>query len=187
MAIGAASNPSMPGQLCPIPAGGFSVTRELMSTGQILSLLAETPSRVGVLSRSLSPAQLRTPPGPGEWSVNDVVAHLRSCVDTRGVTLQRILKEDSPTIRAINPRTWITSTNYLELEFHDSFAVFARERADLLETLAQLSPEAWTRSALVTGAGAVLTRTAQAFGDWLARHERQHYRQLEQISEAVRR
>jgi hypothetical protein len=162
------------------------VARTLLSPEQIVSLLAETPRRLEALARDLTPAQLRTPAEPGEWSANDVLAHFRSCVDTRGTALRRILAEESPTIRAINPRTWIESTNYGELEFHDSFAEFARERADLLRILEQLPRAAWNRTATVTGAGAVLTRTAQMYGDSLARHERQHYRQLAQIAEAVR-
>ena len=162
------------------------MTRTLMPIPQIVSLLAETPRRMRDLTRDLSPAQLRTPVGPGEWSANDVLAHFRSCVDMRGVALLRIVAEDSPTIRAINPRTWIKSTNYLNLEFRESFEDFSRERADLLATLELLPDGAWKRTATVTGAGAKLVRTAHQYGDSLARHERQHYRQLAQITAAVR-
>jgi hypothetical protein len=104
----------------------------------------------------------------------------------RGVDLLRIVAEDSPNIRAINPRTWIKSTNYLNLEFRESFEDFSRERADLLATLELLPDGAWKRTATVTGAGAKLVRTAHQYGDSLARHERQHYRQLAQITAAVR-
>jgi len=34
-----------------------------------------------------------------------------------GTYMATIVAEDRPTIRAINPTTWIKSTNYPELEF----------------------------------------------------------------------
>lgn len=48
---------------------------------QVLTLLAEGPPRIAALTDGLSPAQLRTTPSPDEWSLNDVLAHLRSCSD----------------------------------------------------------------------------------------------------------
>ena len=51
---------------------------------QVLIMLAETPPRIAALTAGLAPAQLRTAPNQGEWSANDVLAHLRSCADVWG-------------------------------------------------------------------------------------------------------
>ena len=83
---------------------------------QILTILAETPPRIVALTTDLTPTQLHTSPNPDEWSANDVLAHLRSCADVWGDCIAVILSEDTPTIRAVNPRTWIKKTNYLEQE-----------------------------------------------------------------------
>jgi hypothetical protein len=49
----------------------------------------------------------------GEWSVNDILAHLRSCGDDLwGKYMATILAEDHPKIRAMNPTTWIKLTHY---------------------------------------------------------------------------
>jgi len=98
----------------------------------------------------------------------------------------RIIAEDSPTLRAVNPRTWIASTGYPELEFRPSMRSFAKQRAELLAVLEPLSNKAWSRAATVTGAGAVLERTAQFYAQWLARHERPHIKQVERIVRAMR-
>jgi hypothetical protein len=74
---------------------------------QLLAQLAETPARLAALTAGLAPEQLRAAPGPGEWSANDVLAHLRSCADVWGDYIRLILAQDMPTIRAVNPRTWI--------------------------------------------------------------------------------
>ena len=92
-----------------------------------------------------------------------------------------MIAEDTPTLRAVNPRTWIKKTDYLELEFRPSFRAFARQRADLLAVLEPLPLKAWSRAATVTGAGKVLERTVLFYAEWLARHERQHVRQVERI------
>jgi hypothetical protein len=99
----------------------------------------------------VAPTDLRTAPADGEWSVNDVLAHLRACADVWGGCIATILAEDDPTIRAINPRTWIDRMDYRELEFAPSLRAFTEQRAALLRVLAPLPPEGWSRAATVTG------------------------------------
>jgi hypothetical protein len=92
-----------------------------------------------------------------------------------------MIAEDTPTLRAVNPLTWIKKTDYPELEFRPSLRSFASQRADLLAVLEPLRHEAWSRAATVTGAGKVLERTVLFYAQWLARHERQHVKQVERI------
>jgi hypothetical protein len=152
-----------------------------LSIEQILTLLGETPTRLEALTASLASQRLRIAPNQDEWSANDVLAHLRACSDVWGGCIMAILAEERPTLRAINPRTWIKQTDYLEREFRPSLQAFAAQRADLLEVLEVLTPEGWSRAATVTGAGKVLERTVLFYADWLARHERPHVKQIERI------
>jgi hypothetical protein len=92
-----------------------------------------------------------------------------------------MIAEDTPTLRAVNPLTWIKKTDYLELAFRPSLRSFATQRADLLAVLEPLPHEGWSRAATVTGAGKVLERTVLFYAQWLARHERQHVKQVERI------
>jgi len=154
---------------------------------QVLSLLVETPRRIGALTADLSPAQLQTTPARDEWSANDVLAHLRACADVWGNCMVTMIAKDRPTLRAVNPRTWINSTNYLELEFRPSLRAFAKQRTDLLAVLDPLPLKGWSRTATVTGAGAVLERTVLFYGRWLAGHERPHVKQVTRIVDVVRR
>ncbi len=122
-----------------------------LTTEQILTLLAETPPRIAALTADLSPAQLHTRSNHDGWSANDVLAHLRACADVWGNCIMAMLAQDTPTLRAVNPRTWIEKTDYLELEFRPSLRSFATQRADLLAVLSPLPPEGWERSARVSG------------------------------------
>jgi hypothetical protein len=96
---------------------------------QVLSLLAETPPRLEALTAGLAPAQLQSAPNDDEWSATDVLAHLRACADVWGGCIATIIAEDRPTLRAVNPRTWIKQTDYRELAFQPSLRAFAARRA----------------------------------------------------------
>ena len=148
-------------------------------TEQILTMLADAPVRLAEITRDLPPDRLIAPPEPGEWSTRDVLGHLRACSDMWGGCMVRILNEDRPTIKAVNPGTWIKQTNYLELEFQPSLRAYTDQRAGLLAVLKPLSPEEWARGATVTVAGRPLERTVYSYALWLADHERTHVKQIE--------
>jgi DinB superfamily len=153
---------------------------------QVLTLLAETPPRLAALTAGLSPAQLHTAPNHDAWSANDVLAHLRACADVWGGCMLTLIAEDTPTLRAVNPLTWIKKTNYLELEFRPSLRSFTTQRADLLAVFQPLPREAWSRAATVTGAGKVLERTVLFYAQWMAGHERSHVKQVGRIVSEMR-
>ncbi|HVS50464.1 MAG TPA: DinB family protein [Candidatus Dormibacteraeota bacterium] len=152
-----------------------------LTIDQVLTQLKEQPEAIAALTVRLPRARLHGPPSRGEWSVNDVLAHLRSCADMWGKYIAMIVAEDRPTIRAINPTTWIKSTNYPELEFGPSFRAFTKQRAELLAFLRPLPVVAWSRSATVTGAGRPRERTVLEYGRWLANHERSHVKHITRI------
>jgi hypothetical protein len=97
-----------------------------------------------------------------------------------------ILNQDGPTIRAVNPRSWIKGTDYPEQKFQSSLQAFTAQRTTLLALLEPLSPEAWSRSARVTGAGKVLVRTVQTYAESIAIHERPHLKQIKRIAGTMR-
>ena len=152
---------------------------------QILTMLANAPSRLANLTEDLTPAQLVTPPEPGEWSARDVLAHLHACSDMWGKYILQILSEDKPTIKAVNPTTWIKQTNYHEQDFQPSLKAYIAQRASLLSVLQPLAPEAWSRSATVTGAGKPRERSVYTYALWLANHEKTHFKQIARIANAV--
>jgi DinB superfamily len=153
---------------------------------QVLSLLAETPPRLEGLTADLAPAQLRSAPSEDEWSANDVLAHLRACADVWGGCIATIIAEERPTLRAVNPRTWIERTDYRELEFQPSLRAFAAQRSALLTVLEALPPEDWSRAATVTGAGKTLERSVMFYARWLAEHERPHVKQIARLVDTMR-
>jgi hypothetical protein len=148
-------------------------------------MLAAAPARIAEVTDRLTTAQLHTAPSAGEWSANEVLAHLRSCADVWGNCIGSILNQDRPTIRAVNPRTWIKSTNYPEQDFQSSLEAFTAQRAELLTVLQPLKPKVWSRTAQVIGAGKALERTVLTYAEWIAIHERPHLKQIERIASTM--
>jgi hypothetical protein len=159
----------------------------VLTPEQVLPLLAATPKRLATLTAGRPPAELQTAPNSDEWSANDVLAHLRACADVWGTCIVGMLAADAPTLRAINPRTWIKQTDYLSLEFRHSLDSFVNQRAALLTALEPLPPAGWSRTATVTGAGAALVRSVLFYAQRLARHERAHLKQVGRIVNTLQR
>ena len=155
-----------------------------MTPRHVIELLAATPPRIGTLAAQLAPDQLLAAPAPGEWSVNELVAHLRANADVWGGHIERILGEDRPTWRRVSPRAWLRKTDYAAWPFPASFEAYAAQRADLLAVLEPLAPEAWERVAVVRESGGrVIERSVLFYATSLATHEQEH---LGQIADTVR-
>ena len=152
-----------------------------LTIDQVLTALAGQPKEIVALTADLARTRLHDPPSRGAWSLNDVLAHLRSCSDVWGKYIATIIAEDRPTIRAMNPTTWIKSTNYPELDFAPSLRAFTKQRAGLLAVLRPLPRAGWSRSATVTGAGRPRERTVLDYAQWLANHERSHVRHIVRV------
>ena len=161
------------------------MARQVMTIEQILAILAQTPDRLTELTAGLSGSQLRETPESGEWSVTEVLAHLRSCADVWGDAIEAIVITDHPTIRAANPTTWIKTTDYREIEFVPSLQAFLRQRERLLALLGQLPNKGWSRTATVLGGGTPFELTVLSYANRLARHERSHWRQVTKTVKAL--
>ena len=159
--------------------------KKLLTLDQILVILPETPLRIIELTNALKNNQFYAQPSQDEWSANELLAHLRSCADVWGDCIVKIITEDKPTIRAVNPTTYIKETNYPDLDFQSSLQTFTMQRTELLAKLERLTPEDWLQSAIFTGAGKPLERTVQFYAQWMARHERTHLKQFKKIVNTV--
>ena len=146
----------------------------LRTPQDVLEVLAATPVRLAAVS-----GEVDRRPSPDEWSAAEVLAHLRACGEVWGGCVRRLLAEDRPTIRALNPRTYQERTDWAGLGWADHLTAFTAERASLLEVLQGLPPADWERSALVTGAGRPVERTVLVYAEWIASHERPHVKQVE--------
>ena len=150
---------------------------ELEEVEHYLALLAETPHRMAV---GMDDACMHMPPGEGEWSLVQVLAHLRAAAEVWGDNIEQMLRLDQPVVTYIHPNKRMKAAGYAALEFHISFEAFCRQRAELLGKLANLPPEDWSRSAVIRG------RTHTVFSQTrrMALHEADHWVQIDRLCKA---
>lgn len=146
-----------------------------------LHLLEETPKRIAVATEGCTDEELHSRPDESSWSVNEVLAHLRACVDVWSKDIRRMLAEDNQTWHHLSPRTWMRKTDYADRPFHESFAIFAKERQELMTLLSQLPLEDWSRSANVIQSGKERKQTVFLRARQMAMHEEGHCKQIEEI------
>lgn len=144
---------------------------------EILKILSETPKRFAVASKHRAKAQHQNQPDQSGWSVNEILWHLRSCVDVWGKDIDEMLIQDTPKLRYLSPRTWMRKTNYAELAFGDSLSIFVEQREAFLKQLKALEFDDWSRGAVIKDRiHTVFTHTRR-----MALHEQGHWDQIEEL------
>jgi hypothetical protein len=145
-----------------------------------LNLLTELPQRISKATHGTDDAHLQFNANEKTWSVNDILAHLRSCADVWGDSVEAMLAEDNPKVPYRHPRQWIKKTNYLKLSFQESFRAFQAQRKKFVKALKGLSFEDWSRAAIIKGREhTVFTQVRR-----MATHEREHVEQMEALLES---
>lgn len=140
-----------------------------------LRTISETPERIGLLVKGLEEDRLQYRADARSWSVNDILAHLRSCADLWTHSIYAMLAEKDPVFSDINERKWAKVTRYAELLFYQSFQAYSLQRENLVMVLKDLPFDSWERSALI------LERRHTVFMQTrrLAKHESEHLEQIE--------
>jgi hypothetical protein len=145
---------------------------------EYLSRLAATPQRLSDLSKGADHTQLHCRSAEEPWSANDILAHLRTCADVWGQSIQAMITQDHPTLRYVSPGGWIKKTNYPELVFQAPLAAFTRQRGELLDVLRALPNQDLARGASFTGTTSGREETVLRYARRIAQHEDAHCLQI---------
>ena len=142
-----------------------------------LEVLALTPQRIQEAVKGLDERRLQSKAGDKSWSVNEILAHLRSCADLWTHSMYAMLAEKEPTFSDINERKWAKVTRYADLSFAESFQAYSLQRENLVRVLQALPLEAWERSAMIfERKHTVFSQTRR-----MAKHELEHLEQIENL------
>jgi len=144
---------------------------------KFLDLLAETPRRLAVAPGAVDDSRPYFKPDPGTWSALEILAHLRSCADVWGASIESMLAGQEPVLPDIHPREWIKRTDYLTLQYSELLGAFSCQRGKLLEILNLLEFEDWSRGAQIGGRRHTVFTQARR----MAKHETEHCMQVEKM------
>lgn len=147
----------------------------------LLRLLAETPVRLAAMTSTLKSEHLAHKVNDDEWTVNEILAHLRVCAEVWGQRILVMISQDQPTLRYVSPRTVAKKCDYATQPFGLSLSEFSRQRHDLIQQLRALAQEAWSRGATFTGTTKGREQTILSYVQRIVDHEAAHLAQVEQI------
>jgi hypothetical protein len=143
----------------------------------VCELLGESVQRIAQVAAGRNEEDLRREFRPEEWSVSEILAHLRGCADVWSATIYAMLRDEEPVLTLHAPREWSRKKGYARLDFANSFQVFIIEREELLRTLGPLPLPAWERGASIGGRRHTVYSQARR----LAEHEAVHCAQIENL------
>lgn len=147
--------------------------------------LRATPAALDSLTADLSPSHWIRRPDEGEWSLTEILCHLRD-VD-REVNLPRlkkVLQESNPFLAGMDTDPWAAERQYNHQDGKVALHDFTQYRLEILSILDQLSPGDWDRPARHAIFGPTQIRELVSI---LAGHDRLHLRQISNTLDLIRK
>ena len=138
----------------------------------------------GVVAEALltiTPEELDAKPGPGRWSVREIIHHLADSEMTAAVRLRLLLAQDRPTIHGYDQDEFARRL-YYDRPHEVSLGLFQIVRQSTAEILDRLTPAEWVREGTHTESG------SYGVEGWLkiySAHAHKHARQIRVARDAA--
>jgi FMN phosphatase YigB (HAD superfamily) len=114
----------------------------------MLATLRSTPATLDTLCRDLSLEAWTERPEPGEWSLTEILCHLRDVEKEVNLPrVQLVLDHDNPFISGKDTDPWAEQRQYLLQNGPQALNKFTAARLELLDLLEAVRPEDWDRPA----------------------------------------
>ena len=118
-----------------------------MDTESVLDQLARGPALVRQVIYDMPPELRKRRPAPGVWSAHEHAVHLPAIYPIIMRRLEHMLSDPSPRIQSYEPSRDDPDDALLKLDLDAEMDRFARDRADLIERLRELTPDQWAIAA----------------------------------------
>jgi hypothetical protein len=129
----------------------------------------------------ITPDELDGKPGPGRWSVRDIIHHLADSEMIAAARLRFLLAQDRPTIQGYDQDEFARRL-YYDRPHEVSLELFRVVRQSTVEILDRLTPAEWDREGTHTEAGPY---GVEAWLKTYAEHAHKHARQIRVARDAA--
>jgi hypothetical protein len=146
--------------------------------GETIDALRLTPELLAIAVRHLTPEQARWQPAAGEWSVVEVICHLRDIEEVSANRFRAIRDHDDAVVAGADALKLAREGNYTAADLQQALAAFTEKRAAHVAELKALTPEQWERTGrhLTNGPISILNNTLHA-----AWHDTNHLAQIARL------
>lgn len=137
----------------------------------LIERFASGPAQLRAACAGLTPQELQARPGPGQWSIHEVVVHVADMDAIALDRMKRIIAEDNPTLLSADETAYAQRLMYHEQSLEDALALIEVGRRQFARVLRQLPREAFDRFGTHNVAGRVtLSELVQSYADHLEHH-----------------
>lgn len=112
----------------------------------LLDAYRATPDTLRGLLQNVTLQQAAAARGGDEnWSVIEVICHLRDAEERNLERVRLMRDQDNPTLEGYDQAAWAKERNYAAARLDEALAAFLKTRAIAIAELTALSPQQWTR------------------------------------------
>jgi hypothetical protein len=149
-----------------------------------LKIQKSTAKRLQKLIKPLSKKQLKRRPGPGQWSIAEILAHLSDAEVVGSWRMRLILGSSGLPVQAYDQEVWAKTFNYADRDPKESLKVFRVLRENNLAMLKRVPSQRWENHGMHAERG---KETISRIVEMFAGHDLNHLRQVEKIAKAAKR
>lgn len=147
---------------------------------QIIETLKHLPDMIAAEIEGVPTDVLRYRPAEGEWSIKEVIGHLRDSTEVWHTRLYSVWSQTDPAFVSFDGEAYVIDRKYQEAEPR---ALIADIRKHRLETVNLLSRAVdWTRAGTQPGVG---RRSFKQFAEFMIEHEAGHLAQIRTLKAAA--
>ena len=142
---------------------------------------ARGPERIRAAFSTAPKEALQWRPGPGKWSVHEVVVHCADSETNAALRIRYLLAEEGPLIVGYDQDAWARLFDYHAQSLEEALAAAASARDRTVPLLRRMTDADWAKTGRHTESGRYSAE------DWLriyAAHLEGHARQIERNVEA---
>jgi len=153
-----------------------------MDTWLSIRLLASAPAKLNTLVAPLTEQQLRWRPAGGEWSMKEVLCHLRDHARIYHERMRWVAGEDNPTLPNWDEQAAVRVGGYQDTVTEAILPAYTKARLALVDLLSALELEALLRSGTHSVDGPL---TLEGLITSTMNHDRDHLAQLRRLRDGA--
>lgn len=143
-----------------------------------LEVQRETPDILMKLIKPLSQKQLSQRPGPGKWSITEILGHLADSEIVLSWRMRLVVCQNGSSVQATDQEVWAQTLDYANQDPNMSLETFRVLRENNLRMLAALPKNLWENYGMHSERGKeTLTQIVRMY----AGHDLNHVAQIEKI------
>ncbi|HMV41431.1 MAG TPA: DinB family protein [Leptospiraceae bacterium] len=110
-------------------------------------------------SSNLRREDLLAAPGPGLWSITEVILHIVDCDLVFSDRIKRVIAEENPNLMAFDENKWKENLSYKPENISAAVRLFAANREYISQILQTIKEEDLERTGMHSQAGAMTLKT----------------------------